>query len=67
MDSAGVLIKGESYGGYVALSVAADYADRIMGAISTSGPSNLGTHLEKTDIPGKTGVVPNMAMSAIRI
>ena len=45
-----VLIKGESYGGYVALSVAVDYPDRILGAISTSGPSNLVTYLEKTDI-----------------
>jgi dipeptidyl aminopeptidase/acylaminoacyl peptidase len=49
LDASRVLIRGESYGGYVALSVATNYADRIAGAISISGPSNLVTDLERTD------------------
>ena len=50
LDPNQVLIRGQSYGGYVALSVAADYCDRVRGAISISGPSNLVTYLQKTDL-----------------
>ena len=50
LDADRVLIKGESYGGYVALSVAANFSDQILGAISDSGPSSLVTHLERTDV-----------------
>ena len=49
LDAERILIRGESYGGYVALSVAANYSDRIRGAISASGPSNLVSFLETTD------------------
>src|SRR5215831_6108918 len=50
LDASRVLIRGQSYGGYIALSVATTYADKIVGAISISGPSNLVTDLERTDI-----------------
>lgn len=50
LDADHVVIKGESYGGYVALSVAANYSAGIVGAISDSGPSNLATDLERTDV-----------------
>jgi len=50
LDPNRVLIRGHSYGGYVALSVAANYSKHISGAISFAGPSNLVTDLENTDI-----------------
>ena len=49
LDSERVLVTGVSYGGYVALSVAANYADRIQAAESISGPSNLVTFNEHTE------------------
>ena len=55
LDADKVLIRGHSYGGYVALSVAATYSKRIRGAISFAGPSNLVTELENTDISRRDG------------
>lgn len=49
LDADRVLVTGYSYGGYVALSVAANYADRIRAAESVSGPSNLVTFNERTE------------------
>lgn len=49
LDSGRVLVTGASYGGYVALSVAANYADRIRAAESISGPTNLVTFNEDTE------------------
>jgi dipeptidyl aminopeptidase/acylaminoacyl peptidase len=50
LDASRVLVRGQSYGAYVSLSVATSYGDRIAGAISISGPSNLVTDLERTDV-----------------
>lgn len=49
LDGDRVLVTGYSYGGYVALSIAANYADRIRAAESVSGPSNLVTFNERTE------------------
>jgi dipeptidyl aminopeptidase/acylaminoacyl peptidase len=49
LDSERVMITGGSYGGYIALSVAANYSDRIRAAQSLSGPSNIATFLEHTE------------------
>jgi dipeptidyl aminopeptidase/acylaminoacyl peptidase len=49
LDSERVMVTGGSYGGYVALSVAANYSDRIRAAQSLSGPSNIATFLEHTE------------------
>jgi len=49
LDGDRVLVTGVSYGGYVALSVAANYADRIRAAESISGPTNLVTFNEHTE------------------
>jgi len=48
LDADRVMVQGGSYGGYIALSVAATYSSRIRAAISDSGPSNLVTFLENT-------------------
>ncbi len=48
LDADRVVVSGFSYGGYMTLSVAAAYADRIRGAIDTVGPANLVTFLETT-------------------
>jgi dipeptidyl aminopeptidase/acylaminoacyl peptidase len=48
LDADRVMVEGASYGGYLALSVAANYGERIGGAISDGGPSNLVTFLEGT-------------------
>ena len=42
LDSDRVLVEGASYGGYLALSTAFNYPDRIKAAISDSGILNLG-------------------------
>ena len=42
MDADRVLVEGASYGGYLALSTAVNYPDRIKAAISDSGMVNLG-------------------------
>ena len=49
LDADRVLVTGVSYGGYVALSVAANYSDRIRAAESISGPTNLVTFNEHTE------------------
>ena len=49
LDADRVMITGGSYGGYVALSAAASYSDRIRAAQSLSGPSNIATFLEHTE------------------
>lgn len=49
LDPDRVMVTGSSYGGYIALSVAANYSDRIRAAQSISGPSNLATFLEHTE------------------
>jgi dipeptidyl aminopeptidase/acylaminoacyl peptidase len=49
LDADRVLVTGVSYGGYVALSVAAAYADRIRAAESISGPTNLVSLNEHTE------------------
>ncbi len=41
LDANRVLVQGGSYGGYLALATACTYVDRIRGAISESGISNL--------------------------
>lgn len=48
LDADRVMVEGASYGGYMALSVATNYSERIRGAISDSGPSNLVTFNENT-------------------
>ena len=48
LDADRVMIQGGSYGGYLALSVATNYSERIRAAISDSGPSNLVTFNENT-------------------
>jgi dipeptidyl aminopeptidase/acylaminoacyl peptidase len=49
LDAERVMVQGSSYGGYVALSAATSFGDRIRGAISDSGISNLMTTIENTE------------------
>jgi dipeptidyl aminopeptidase/acylaminoacyl peptidase len=49
LDADRVLVEGASYGGFMALSVAVNYGDRIRAAVSDSGPSNLATFVENTE------------------
>jgi dipeptidyl aminopeptidase/acylaminoacyl peptidase len=49
LDGDRVLVEGASYGGYLALSVACAYGDRIRGAISDSGISNLASFVGHTE------------------
>jgi dipeptidyl aminopeptidase/acylaminoacyl peptidase len=49
LDSDRVLVTGVSYGGYLALSVAVNYSDRIRAVESVSGQSNLVTSNESTE------------------
>lgn len=49
LDADRVLVQGASYGGYVALSTAYAYADRIKGTISESGITNLASFVEHTE------------------
>jgi dipeptidyl aminopeptidase/acylaminoacyl peptidase len=48
LDSDRVMVMGGSYGGFMTLAVATNYADRIRGAIDIVGISNLVTFLENT-------------------
>ncbi|HEY9693739.1 MAG TPA: alpha/beta fold hydrolase [Oculatellaceae cyanobacterium] len=48
LDANRVLVGGTSYGGYMSLSVAAFYSDRIRAAQSVAGMSNLVSFLENT-------------------
>ena len=49
LDSDRVMVTGWSYGGYVALSVATDYSDRIRAAQSVSGPTDIASFIEHTE------------------
>ena len=49
LDADRVMVTGWSYGGYVALSVAANYSERIRAAQSVSGPTNLVSYIEHTE------------------
>ena len=49
LDADRVLVEGASYGGYLALSTAYTYSDRIRGTISDSGISNLASFVEHTE------------------
>jgi dipeptidyl aminopeptidase/acylaminoacyl peptidase len=49
LDADRILVEGTSYGGYLALSAACAYGDRIRGAISESGITNLASFVEHTE------------------
>ncbi len=49
LDAERVLVEGVSYGGYLALSTAWAYGDRIRATISDSGISNLASFVEHTE------------------
>jgi dipeptidyl aminopeptidase/acylaminoacyl peptidase len=49
LDADKVLVMGGSYGGYMALAVSTNYADRIAGAIDSVGISNFVTFLNNTE------------------
>lgn len=49
LDADRVLVEGASYGGYLALSTAYVYSDRIRAVISDSGISNLASFVEHTE------------------
>lgn len=49
LDASRVMVQGGSYGGYLALSVAVNYNDRIRAVISDCGMSNLASFLDHTD------------------
>jgi dipeptidyl aminopeptidase/acylaminoacyl peptidase len=49
LDADRVLVEGASYGGYLALSTAFMYGDRIKAVISDSGISNLASFVEHTE------------------
>lgn len=48
LDASRVLVAGMSYGGYMTLSVATQYNDRVAASIDTVGLSNIITFLERT-------------------
>jgi dipeptidyl aminopeptidase/acylaminoacyl peptidase len=49
LDAGKVIVTGGSYGGYMALAVSTNYADRIAGAMSSVGISNFVTFLSNTE------------------
>jgi len=49
LDASRVLVMGGSYGGYMSLAVATNYADRIAGNIDIVGISNFVTFLQNTE------------------
>ena len=49
LDGDKVMVIGGSYGGYMTLATAAQYSDRIAGAVSSVGISNFVTFLERTE------------------
>ena len=49
LDASRVVVAGGSYGGYMSLAVATNYASRIAGAIDVVGISNFVTFLETTE------------------
>jgi dipeptidyl aminopeptidase/acylaminoacyl peptidase len=49
LDPARVMVTGGSYGGFMTLAVASNYADRIRCAVDVVGPSNFVTFLKNTE------------------
>lgn len=49
LDADRVLVQGASYGGYLALSVAAAYSTRLHGVISNCGMTNLANYVAHTE------------------
>jgi dipeptidyl aminopeptidase/acylaminoacyl peptidase len=49
LDAAKVMVTGGSYGGFMTLAVASNYADRIRCAVDVVGPSNFVTFLKNTE------------------
>ncbi|MBC7503245.1 MAG: S9 family peptidase [Herminiimonas sp.] len=49
LDAERVVVMGGSYGGYMSLAVATNYADRIRGAVDVVGISNFVSFLERTE------------------
>ncbi|MBA3543562.1 MAG: S9 family peptidase, partial [Chthoniobacterales bacterium] len=49
LDAGRIMVQGGSYGGFMTLQVATNYADRIRCAIDIVGISNLATFLENTE------------------
>lgn len=49
LDPGRIMVTGGSYGGHMALAVAANYSNRIKCARDVVGPSNLVTFLERTE------------------
>jgi protease II len=49
LDAERVMVTGGSYGGYMALASAVHFSDRIAGAVSVVGISNIVTFLERTE------------------
>jgi len=49
LDPAKVMVTGGSYGGFMTLAVASNYADRIRCAVDIVGPSNFVTFLKNTE------------------
>jgi dipeptidyl aminopeptidase/acylaminoacyl peptidase len=49
LDASRVMVTGGSYGGYMALAVATNYADRIKSAVDVVGVSSFITFMEKTE------------------
>lgn len=49
LDANRVMVTGGSYGGFMTLAVASNYADRIRCALDVVGPSNLVTFLKNTE------------------
>jgi dipeptidyl aminopeptidase/acylaminoacyl peptidase len=49
LDSNRVMVTGGSYGGFMTLAVACNYADRIRCALDVVGPSNFVTFLKNTE------------------
>jgi dipeptidyl aminopeptidase/acylaminoacyl peptidase len=49
LDAGRVMVTGGSYGGFMTLAVASNYADRIRCAVDIVGPSNFVTFLKNTE------------------
>ena len=49
LDASRVIVEGGSYGGYMVLAVATNYADRIAGTIDVVGVANFVSFLENTE------------------
>ena len=49
LDAGKVMVTGGSYGGFMTLAVASNYADRIRCALDVVGPSNFVTFLKNTE------------------